>query len=523
MSKLSFRTVAGRLSGAFGLQILLCCACVVIAVVSLQGVSREVGEIRQRLFSAIDAANTIERVINVQAVALRDAIVARDDAEALATMLKTVGESAKVNDAATKALEATVPDEASARALFEAMVVARKAYAAEAWEVVALLKKGDHEAAATQLRNRVQPVQARYFETVANIRAAATGLMNQATAHTEATAARATLAMIVAAALAVALGVAMALLITRGLVRQLGGEPADVVRVAGEIARGNLAVQVPKAAAGNADSAMAAIGVMRDRLAEIVQNVRRNVDSMATGAAEIASGNADLSQRTEMQAAALQQTAATMDELGSTVRQNADNAARANGLAREASSVAHTGGEVVSRVVDTMRGISDGSRRIADITGVIDGIAFQTNILALNAAVEAARAGEQGRGFAVVAGEVRSLAQRAAAAAREIKTLISQSTEQTESGAELVDQAGVRMKEIVAAIARVSEMVAAISAASAEQSVGVAQVGEAVQQLDQATQQNAALVEQSAAAAASLRQQSAQLVDSVAVFRLERA
>ncbi|MBI2734641.1 MAG: MCP four helix bundle domain-containing protein [Aquabacterium sp.] len=266
---------------------------------------------------------------------------------------------------------------------------------------------------------------------------------------------------------------------------------------------------------------VSALDRMRNEMAHVVSTVRRNSDSVATASSQIAQGNQDLSGRTEQQASSLQQTASSMEELGSTVRQNADNARQANQLAQGASSVAARGGEVVSQVVDTMKGINESSRKIADIISVIDGIAFQTNILALNAAVEAARAGEQGRGFAVVAGEVRNLAQRSAEAAKEIKSLISTSVERVEQGTELVDQAGSTMQEIVASIKRVSDIIGEISAASAEQSSGVAQVGTAVSQMDQATQQNAALVEQSAAAAESLKQQAQQLVQAVAVFKVD--
>jgi methyl-accepting chemotaxis protein len=259
---------------------------------------------------------------------------------------------------------------------------------------------------------------------------------------------------------------------------------------------------------------------MQAALAQVVSSVRQNSESVATASAQIAQGNQDLSGRTEQQASALQQTAATMEELGTTVRNNADSAKQANQQAQGASSVAAQGGDVVGKVVATMQGINDSSRKIGDIISVIDGIAFQTNILALNAAVEAARAGEQGRGFAVVAGEVRTLAQRSAEAAKEIKTLIGRSVEQVDQGTLLVDQAGKTMGEIVDSIQRVSDIVAAITAASVEQSSGVHQVGQAVTQMDLATQQNAALVEESAAAAESLRTQAQQLVQAVAVFKL---
>ena len=262
---------------------------------------------------------------------------------------------------------------------------------------------------------------------------------------------------------------------------------------------------------------------MQESLARIVSAVRNNAESVATASAQIAQGNQDLSQRTEQQASALQETAASMEQLGSTVQQNARNAQQADQLAREASDVAQRGGSVVGDVVQRVKAINDGSRRIAEIIGTIDGIAFQTNILALNAAVEAARAGEQGRGFAVVAGEVRALAQRSSEAAREIKELITASVEQAEAGASLADQAGRTMQEVVEAIRRVSGIVGEISSASAEQSSGVAQVGTAVNQMDQATQQNATLVQESAAAADSLQGQAQQLVHAVAVFRLGRA
>ncbi|HVK32035.1 MAG TPA: methyl-accepting chemotaxis protein [Burkholderiaceae bacterium] len=319
--------------------------------------------------------------------------------------------------------------------------------------------------------------------------------------------------------LGVATGVLLAVLIVRSVTRQLGGEPGEAAALARSVAAGNLAAPVALKA-GDRTSMMAQLQSMQDGLSKVVADVRRNADSVATASAQIAQGNADLSSRTEEQASALEQTAASMEQLGATVGRNADSAKQANQLALGAASLAARGGDVVRDVVQTMKGIDESSRRIADIIGVIDGIAFQTNILALNAAVEAARAGEQGRGFAVVASEVRSLAQRSAEAAREIKALISTSVQRVAHGNTQVDQAGTTMEEIVAAFRRVADIIGEISAASAEQNAGVAQVGEAVSQMDQATQQNAALVEESAAAAESLRQQAQQLVNTVAVFKL---
>ncbi len=297
--------------------------------------------------------------------------------------------------------------------------------------------------------------------------------------------------------------------------------PVDfALKLAQSIAAGDLSAQVRVAGDDEIAALLAALSRMQGSLSDVVGHVRQNSESVATASMQISQGANDLSSRTEEQASALQQAAASMEELSSTVRQNADNALQANQMALGASAVARRGGDVVGEVVETMKGINDSSRRIVDIIGVIDGIAFQTNILALNAAVEAARAGEQGRGFAVVASEVRSLAQRSADAAREIKTLISASVERVEHGTALVDQAGVTMTEIVSSIARVTDIMSEISAASSEQSTGVGQIGEAISHMDQATQQNAALVEESAAAAESLKDQAHQLVDAVAVFKL---
>jgi methyl-accepting chemotaxis protein len=301
---------------------------------------------------------------------------------------------------------------------------------------------------------------------------------------------------------------------------QLGADPDELKRVAESVSQGDLSVSIALKP-GDTTSAMAALHTMTQRLAESVSRVREGAEGVSNASSEIASGNADLSGRTESQASALEQTSASMEELGTTVRQNADNARTANQLAQSASTLATQGGDVVNQVVATMRDINDSSQKIADIIGVIDGIAFQTNILALNAAVEAARAGEQGRGFAVVAGEVRNLAQRSAEAAKQIKGLISTSAERVGQGSALVDRAGVTMTEVVTAIRRVTSIMEEISHASAEQSAGVGQVGEAVTQMDQATQQNAALVEQMAAAATSLRTQASDLVGAVAVFKLK--
>ena len=314
-------------------------------------------------------------------------------------------------------------------------------------------------------------------------------------------------------------GLALAWVLTRSITRPI----ANAGGLADAVASGDLSQSLVAEGRDELAGLTKSLSGMSINLHELVGKVRQSADSIATASAQIAQGNLDLSQRTEQQASALEETAAAMEELSSTVRQNAGSARHANELAHSASTVAIRGGKVVSQVVETMKGINDSSRRIADIIGVIDGIAFQTNILALNAAVEAARAGEQGRGFAVVASEVRSLAGRSADAAKEIKTLIADSVERVTGGTVLVDQAGATMNEVVASVMRVTDIMGEISTASAEQSAGVTQVGDAITQMDHATQQNAALVEESASAAESLREQAGQLVAAVAVFKLNGA
>ena len=317
-----------------------------------------------------------------------------------------------------------------------------------------------------------------------------------------------------------ALLLGVGLVIARVLLKQLGCEPDQASRIARQIAEGDLSVVID-IKPNDCTSMLHGIRAMRDDLAKIVGQVRASTDMIATASTEIAAGNLDLSARTEQQASSLEETAASMEELTSTVCQNADNARQANQLAASASEVASKGGAVVARVVETMASINDSSKKIVDIISVIDGIAFQTNILALNAAVEAARAGEQGRGFAVVATEVRNLAQRSAAAAKEIKALISASVDTVTEGNKLVADAGRTMEEVVASVRRVTDIIGQITAASNEQSAGIAQVNQAITEMDSVTQQNAALVEQAAAAAESMQSQVGQLSAVVSVFRLD--
>ncbi|WMD21305.1 methyl-accepting chemotaxis protein [Achromobacter seleniivolatilans] len=323
--------------------------------------------------------------------------------------------------------------------------------------------------------------------------------------------------MIFLAVAGVAVGMLLGWLVTRGIVRPL----LQAVAAARQVAAGDLTTDIQVATRDETGDLMSALKAMNESLARIVKDVRDGCESIASASSQIAQGNSDLSQRTEEQASSLEETAASMEELTSTVQQNANNASEADRLVSQASSVAVRGGEVVEGVVQTMSAISDSSRRIADITGVIDGIAFQTNILALNAAVEAARAGEQGRGFAVVAGEVRTLAQRSAVAAKEIKALIDESAVRVQGGTRQVDEAGRTMREVVDSVRQVAVLVREIASASEEQSSGIGQVNQAVAQMDTVTQQNAALVEEAAAAAASMQEQAGRLAQEVRRFKVD--
>jgi methyl-accepting chemotaxis protein len=321
---------------------------------------------------------------------------------------------------------------------------------------------------------------------------------------------------VIIALLTIAGAAGLGLMLARKIVNSLN----EAVKIAQTVAAGDLTARIEVTSKDETGQLLQALKAMNDSLQHIVGEVRHGAETMAAASGQIASGNADLSSRTEEQASSLEETASSMEELTSTVKQNADNARQANQLAVTASSVAVKGGDVVAQVVDTMGSINDSARKIVDIIGVIDGIAFQTNILALNAAVEAARAGEQGRGFAVVATEVRNLAQRSAAAAKEIKSLIDDSVEKVDLGAKLVDQAGATMQEIVASVKHVTDIMGEITSASAEQSAGIEQVNRAITQMDEVTQQNAALVEEAAAATESLQDQAEKLAQVVSVFKL---
>jgi methyl-accepting chemotaxis protein len=383
-------------------------------------------------------------------------------------------------------------------------------------EFLELFAKEQWVEALALLESKQRPAQIEYQSAIRKQAELQAQFMNEAGQRAESATRNLTRGLLVASAVNIALALFLAITIIRSITRPL----AQAVSMADRVASGDLSGQITVQSQDEMGQLLNTLQRMQHSLVQTVTAVRGNAQGVASASALIASGNHDLSGRTEEQASALEQTAASMEQLSSAVKQNAESARQANQFAMSASTVAVQGGEVVAEVVETMKGINTSSNKIADIISVIDGIAFQTNILALNAAVEAARAGEQGRGFAVVAGEVRALAQRSAAAAKEIKQLITDSVERVEQGSQLVDKAGATMTEVVTAIRRVTGIMGEISAASSEQSQGVTQIGEAVAQMDQATQHNVALVEEMAAAASSLSNQSQSLVESVAVFKL---
>ncbi|MGJ7535768.1 MULTISPECIES: methyl-accepting chemotaxis protein [unclassified Variovorax] len=408
----------------------------------------------------------------------------------------------------------TEPEERELYPVFEKLLAQ---YALEHNKIVAISNTQDIDQTANLIRGKSQTLSREMNATLDKLTQMNLAGALRASQTADAVHGRARLWVLGLLLGSIALGLGLALWIARIVARPL----AQAVKVAQSVAAGDLTSHIEAHTTDETGQLLEALKGMNDSLVKIVSEVRTGTDTIATASSQIASGNQDLSSRTEEQASSLEQTAASMEELTSTVKQNADNARQANQLAVSASEVAVKGGSVVSQVVDTMGSINASSKKIVDIIGVIDGIAFQTNILALNAAVEAARAGEQGRGFAVVASEVRSLAQRSAAAAKEIKTLIGDSVEKVEEGSKQVEEAGRTMDEIVGSVKRVTDIMGEITAASQEQTSGIEQINQAITQMDQVTQQNAALVEEASAAAQSLQEQAGSLVQSVSIFKLD--
>ena len=516
-----FWTVKTKLSAAFTCLALLT---MVVSLLALQALS-EANLNLVRFVEGINArahlAEKIRTAVDRRAIAARNLVLVTSPADLAAEKDAVTSAHTDVNTslAELQAKMASKDVAADARDLVAKIAGVEQRYGPVATDIVSLALQNQKEAAIRKMNEECRPLLAQLIEATRQY-SELTRLRSQQMIEEAAQAyAHRRNILIAASVMAFVLAVLMGQLIARGLTRALGAEPAQLGDVAQQIAQGNLSPELLRHQAPEG-SVQASLNAMLKSLVSVVHEVRNNADGVAGGSTEIANGNADLSQRTEQQASALQETAAAMEQLSTTVKQNADNARQVNQLALGASQVATKGGGSVQEVVNAMQDISESSRQIGEIVGVIDGIAFQTNILALNAAVEAARAGEQGKGFAVVAGEVRNLAQRSAQAAREIKQLIATSATRVKQGTELADQAGATMAEVLHSIQRVTDLMGEISSASDEQSAGVAQVGKAVSQMDQVTQQNAALVEESAAAAASLRTQAQQLVQAVSIFQL---
>jgi methyl-accepting chemotaxis protein len=511
--------IGTRLAMGFGLAMVMLMLVGSVALYNLRAIADRVTHITEVSNAKLSAVHDIQLAVGARAIAARNLALAL-------TPISQTADSALVKssqvtiDAGLKQLQAVLAKQsavsAEERQLLDKLLSMEAAYLKVANRVVELATTGKTTEAIAVLSSDCNPLLMALLAHGTTFEDHLKGEVKADEAASQTVLAQSQFLILLLTGCAVLIGGLTCWQLTKSIIRPLG----DALVIAEKVSNGELTTRIDKVNDDECGQLLKALQVMNDNLIGVVTKVRQTSDGVATASSEIASGNLDLSQRTEQQASALEETAASMEQLGSTVRQNADNARQANQLALGASTVAVKGGEVVSQVVTTMKGINDSSKKIADIISVIDGIAFQTNILALNAAVEAARAGEQGRGFAVVASEVRSLAQRSAEAAKEIKGLIGASVERVAQGTTLVDQAGVTMTEIVTAIKRVTDIMGEISAASTEQSAGVAQVGEAISQMDKATQQNAALVEESAAAAEGLKTQAQQMVQAVAVFKL---
>jgi methyl-accepting chemotaxis protein len=510
--------VGTRLGLGFGLVLVLLLAIAALGVYNMSAIHDKLDRVVNQNAVKTELVGRMSEAVHIVARVSRSVVLLDNDAAINNEMTKVAAARTAYNDARDQL--AAMPATAQGIAIRDRIATLQNQSRTFNDQVFAAARAHDDATATGILMKQAGPVTQQWQDAMAEYAA-----LQRATNQADAAAAtiaygRARNTMLLLSALAIAIGVVASLLIARNLLRQLGGEPDYAADIAGRIAAGDLTVAVDTRHDDDR-SMLHAMKMMRDALAAIVTEVRTGTQTIAAASTQIAIGNQDLSARTEEQASALEETASSMEELTSAVRQNTDNARQANVLANTASTVARQGGSVVAQVVDTMGAINASSRKIVDIIGVIDGIAFQTNILALNAAVEAARAGEQGRGFAVVATEVRNLAQRSASAAREIKELIGSSVEKVEVGSKLVEQAGQTMEDVVNSVQRVNDIMAEISNAGHEQSAGIEQINQAVTEMDTVTQQNAALVEEAAAAAEALQEQAANLERIVSVFRVD--
>ena len=515
-------TVARRLTVGFGLMLAILVVVTAIGVVKVQSIDSALAANSQEHALIQRYAINFRGSAHDRAIAARDVVLSGSpqDVEKELALIQQLARFYAESAGPLEKLIASSFDSGDLTRLYGDIKAIEAQAVSTTQAVVAKVAAGDADAARNLLWSQAKPQYVQWLGAInklidyeeARIQARNKVAQDEASGFLT--------VMILALAVALVCGVVLALAISRSVIGQLGAEPVALGDVAKRVAEGDLH-PVRGVEFAPRESVLASLGVMQASLAKVVREVRQASDFITTGSSEIASGNADLSRRTEEQSTHLQKTSASMEEMNASVRSNAETAKEATQLATTASGAAERGGEVMRQVIGTMDDITASSKKIADIIGVIDGIAFQTNILALNAAVEAARAGDQGRGFAVVAGEVRSLAQRSAAAAREIKDLIGTSVSKVEAGASLVGSAGDTMDDIVSQVRRVASLITEINSSTTEQTVGIGQVSDAVADLDRTTQQNSALVEQSASAAESLHHQAARLAEVVRVFKME--
>ncbi|TWC71355.1 methyl-accepting chemotaxis protein [Herbaspirillum sp. SJZ099] len=515
MKIISNMSIGKRLALGFGLILALSIVITSIGFWRLQALSEATHEMMRQPLAK-------ERLIsdwyaNLYGGIRRTLAIAKSADPSLTEYFAQDAATSSKNSAETQGKIEPLIESEEERAAFAQIAVERKAYLAGRDEINKVKDTGDLAESNRVLDQVFVPAANRYLDAMQKLQQIQRDAIDRMAQDIDDIAARSKMLMLGLEILVLAFGILCSWWLTVSIIRPL----RTAVDVSRRVAQGDLSAQFKAESRDETGQLLAALKDMNDSLRNIVSQVRTGTDTIANASGEIASGNLDLSARTEQQAGSLEETASAMEELTSTVKQNADNARQANQLANSASAVAVQGGSVVGQVVQTMSSINDSSRKIVDIISVIDGIAFQTNILALNAAVEAARAGEQGRGFAVVASEVRSLAQRSAAAAKEIKALIDDSVDKVGAGSRLVEQAGQTMAEVVESVRRVTDVVAEITAASQEQSSGIEEINRAITLMDESTQQNAALVEQAAAAARSMQDQAADLASLVSVFRLE--
>jgi methyl-accepting chemotaxis protein len=511
---LSGMRIGARLGMGYGLILILLCAVGGFATFEASRINDKTVDIADNWLVGTRTLGAVRlRANDVQRAALRSVIATSVESKQAQHALHNEAENQFADAMSVYEKTITGADEAQ---LAEQIKTAWANYLAVDKQVLALSESNNQEAASALVSGDSATAFAAVTEAINKDVAFQTSGSSTARDGAAATYHSALIGTGISSVLAIAIGIATAMTITRSITVPM----QKAVTIAQTVASGDLTSKIDVQGRDEAAQLLGALKVMNVNLSNLIGQVRTGSETIATGAAQIAAGNTDLSSRTEEQAASLEETAASMEELTSTVRQNAESANEGNTLAANAAEIAVRGGEAVGRVVHTMREISGSSKKVADIIGTIEGIAFQTNILALNAAVEAARAGEQGRGFAVVAGEVRSLAQRAAAAAKEIKELINESVDRVTTGTEQVDEAGRTIDEVVFTVRRMTDLMGEIAGASNEQHKGIEQVGSAVAQMDQVTQQNAALVEQASAAAQSMAEQARRLSDAVSVFKL---